>query len=398
MNKPETSNQTLQRRNFLKLGTAGMSAFLLGAQGCSNGSVVKNAMYTDIGEIGELLEPDENGMRLPPGFKSRILARSGQPVEGGSDSYIWHAAPDGGDCFEMDDGGWIYVSNSEMSLGRGGVGALRFDKNGDVIDSYPILEGTHVNCAGGKTPWQTWLSCEETNRGLVYECDPTGEKEAVERPLLGRFRHEAVAVDPVHEHLFLTEDEVDGRFYRFIPEGEISNLDAGTLQVAEISDVDGVDKLVWHDVRDPYASFTSTREQVRESTAFAGGEGIVWYEGVVYFATKHDNRVWAYDTVSHEITVLYDLATSPTPILSGVDNLAITAAGDVLVAEDGGDMQLVLLSLDGDVLPVMQLVGHDRSEVTGPAFNQHFSRMYFSSQRGEGTSMEEGMTFEISRV
>ncbi|HQU63807.1 MAG TPA: translocation protein TolB, partial [Nitrosomonas sp.] len=68
-----------------------------------------------------LLPPDRNGIRLPQGFKSRIVARSGQPLF----HYRWHAAPDGGATFTTPDGGWIYVSNSELDKQQGGVGALR---------------------------------------------------------------------------------------------------------------------------------------------------------------------------------------------------------------------------------------------------------------------------------
>ena len=82
-------------------------------------------------------------------------------------------------------------------------------------------------------------------------------------------------------------------------------------------------------------------------------------------------------------------------MLSGVDNLTASAEGELLVAEDGDDMQIVVLTAD-KVFPLLQVVGHDRSEITGPAFSPDGSRLYFSSQRGKTGKLEDGMTFEVT--
>lgn len=328
---------------------------------------------------------------VPQGARLRIVAQTGKPAIAGG-SYLWHAAPDGGACFTAPDGGWIYVSNSEMRNKRGGAGALRFDAAGNVVDSYPILRGTSINCAGGKTPWGTWLSCEENgDEGLVYECDPTGATAAVVRPGLGAFQHEAAAIDPATGIAYLTEDRPDGCFYRFVPRA-VGDLSSGRLEVAV---PDGT-RLTWAPVPDPSSVTAPSRRQVRAAAIFKGGEGIVYAGGKVYFTTKVDNRVWSYTLATGEIAVIYDASTSDTPILRGVDNIEVSPSGELLIAEDGGDMQIVALGRDYTPYALVTLHGHDNSEIAGPAFSPDGKRLYFSSQRGTGGRSETGLTYELT--
>ncbi|MEJ2180625.1 MAG: DUF839 domain-containing protein [Gammaproteobacteria bacterium] len=142
---------------------------------------------SNISSLGPLKAPDENGVRVPEGFSSRIVARTNEkPLK--DSNYVWHWAPDGGEVFATHGGGWIYVSNSETAGGAGGAGALVFGVNGDLRDAYSILEGTSRNCSGGKTPWGTWLSCEEDSDGHVWECDPLGLAKARRLDALGNRR------------------------------------------------------------------------------------------------------------------------------------------------------------------------------------------------------------------
>jgi secreted PhoX family phosphatase len=395
-----------QRREFIRLGVKGIAAFAGGSllSSCSvtyprqrvmaDERTVKDALFSALPSLGPLQAPDENGMMLPRGYKSRIVARTGfKPV---SDSdYVWHMAPDGGATFQSDDGGWIYVSNSEMPDKTGGVGALRFNSRGELVDAYSILSDTTDNCAGGKTPWQTWLSCEEHERGMVYECDPFGAIKAEARPALGVFKHEAVAVDVINQHLYLTEDEPNGCLYRFRPNNPLPDLGEGVLEVAIVSDVKGRLAVTWQQILDPTAAFSATRNQVAAAARFNGGEGIAYHNACIYFTTKGDNRVWIYNVRSQHLEILYDIMTSPNPVLRGVDNVTITPAGDVIVAEDGGDMQLVALTETGVVVPILQLVGQDSSELTGPAFDPYFKRLYVSSQSGYSDN-GPGFTYEIT--
>ena len=155
----------------------------------------------------------------------------------------------------------------------------------------------------------------------------------------------------------------------------------------------------WHTVTDPSASETETRLQVPESTIFNGGEGIWLHQGVIYFSTKGDNRIWAYEISAAMLTIIYDAATSSDPILTGVDNLTVSPGGDIVVAEDGGDMQIVAILPSDRLVPLVQVVGQDLSEITGPAFDPSLQRLYFSSQRGDAGQDILGMsgvTYEVS--
>lgn len=388
------------RREVLRAGFAGIGLFAVGPTilGCGSESGGTSGKVSNIANLGPLGDADANGVRLPAGFSSRIVARSRQkPIA--ELVYTWHSAPDGGATYATDDGGWIYVSNSELPL-QGGVGALRFDAAGNLVDAYPILAGTNINCAGGATPWGTWLSCEEFDQGQVWECDPYGLGTAVVRPALGRFQHEAVAVDTDHNHLFLTEDVPDGRFYRFRPDQLVDgrpDLTAGTLEVAQV--IGGATgSVVWHVLPNPTPTLseTATRNQIAESTVFKGGEGIWFREGMIYFTTKGDNRVWVYDTHGETIEILYDDDSFESPVLRGVDNVTATESGDILVAEDGDDMQVVAITPSGLIIPLLQVVGQTGSEITGPAFSPDGSRLYFSSQRGARNHPGDGMTFEVT--
>jgi secreted PhoX family phosphatase len=209
--------------------------------------------------------------------------------------------------------------------------------------------------------------------------------------------------------VYLTEDDATGRFYRFRP-AAYGDLSGGVLEAANVVG----SSVGWVGVG------SSSPERSKRTTAFNRGEGAWFSDGVVYFSTTGDDRVWAYDTVQSTIETIYDAAAlgADAP-LRDPDNLTVhPTSGDLFVGEDSDDLQLVLLA-DGDrqrvAAPFLQLVGHATgetgapgqdenvvtssswakiSEITGLAFSPDGTRLYVTSQRG--TDGLHGMTFEIT--
>lgn len=449
------SSISLNRRSVLRglylgLGAAALPTWFVQAQAQTAGGAELKLPVGPLAGIGAV-EPKtltagaiaglDDAITAPPGFSVRCVARAGvDPVAGRAAGFTWHVNPDGGAVFPADDGGWVYVSNCEATPG-GGVGALRFDQDGVVTDAYPILTGTRQNCAGGPTPWGTWLSCEEQPNGEVYECDPFGTAaDAVKKPALGAFSHEAAAIDPRNHVCYLTEDGSNQRFWRFVTtEGDRTLLDGGItrlaleqgqLQVLQIEGFAAGTTPAAADLREAKrASWVNITRipslpgqpqqlptQTTSGTQFNGGEGVWYYElpealratpalgtkptrDVVFFTTKGDNRVYAYDIENQLIELIFD--NENMQLAAGyddVDNLTVSPAGDVLVCEDGEGKRICVIVPNQPAKLLMQIT-RGGSEIAGAAFTSDGSRLYFSSQRGpsgaDGTGAS-GATYEMT--
>jgi uncharacterized protein len=196
---------------------------------------------------GNLIHYKE-GLLLSEGLDCRIIARTNQTVpyqvlfrdDSGLVDYHdtddsvphstlpFHQRPDMGATYwdkddETNPGGWVYVSNSEMKDGQGGVGRLKFDRYGNVLDYTMLLSGTSMNCGGGRTPWDTWVSCEEViDVGQLYQVDPSGLRPpelmsmASEGGIWESFAYDDR--DKETPRFFVTEDHHKGCLRRYTPE------------------------------------------------------------------------------------------------------------------------------------------------------------------------------------
>jgi uncharacterized protein len=412
------------RRSFLARTALASGALALGPAFWAR---IASAATAGTGPYGPLGPPDANGVRLPAGFTARVVARGNEVVAG--TRYRFPIQPDGQTTIATRDGGWILVTNAEAPVPDGGVSAMRFAPSGAVTDAYRVLSGTILNCAGGRTPWGTWLSCEEhdefdlellppggagagVGRGAVWECDPTQASQGTRRPALGLFKHEAVCVDPADQRLYLTEDDVDGCLYRFTPD-VYPFLDAGQLEVAVVAP-DGA--VTWQPVPNPtpVPGQPPTREQVPGATRFRRAEGIWFDSAMVYVATTADHRIHAYDTERRRIDVVYDRAATPDTPITDPDNITVSPAGDLYICENppdasAGSLEVGLLTPDLVISAFARFEGPKHvydapalgpSELAGAVFDPSGRRLYVTSQRARTSASGDipgpGEVYEIT--
>jgi secreted PhoX family phosphatase len=402
--------QSLDRRRFLRsaITAAGAAASLPALQSlnllAARGRVSAPRGKGGYGPLVPTADLRDGVTRiaLPEGFQYRSFSPAGAVMSDGNPVPLAH---DGMGVFNMPDGTFRLVRNHEDRNGPGAgttaVDANAYDALGgggtttlvvnpftrELERDFISLNGTIVNCAGGVTPWDTWITCEETNAGLSsgwlkphgYCFDvpaaANGSVPAVAIPSMGRFSHEAVAVDPATWIVYETEDNGgsggSSGFYRFIPNTPGVLADGGTLQMLAIDGRFQYDArnnqivgaplpVAWVDILDPNPPGTSSTAVFAQGRALGGArfrrlEGCWYGNGAVYFAdTSGGNAgvgtVWEFrpDGDTGTLTLIFE--SSGVAELDFPDNLTVSPQGSLLLCEDGGGVQYLRgVTLAGEI-------------------------------------------------
>ena len=389
----------INRRQFLF--SAGTLAFV-GLSRSAFGKVPLSDLGSNLPAYGPLIADNNKLLDLPAGFSYKVISQLGDKM---SDGFTVPDKADGMGCIALDDERVALVRNHELkptdlvkaesslqthktplaydvdSQGvalPGGTSHIVYNlKTGTKEQEYLSLVGTIRNCSGGITPWGTWLTCEETtatkadglgqDHGYIFEIPANAQGLVKPEPLtaMGRFNHEAAAVDPKTGIVYLTEDKGDSVFYRFIP-NEVGKLaKGGKLQAMVIKAKPQFDTrnwrtpdmplhkefaVEWVDLDDPKSPKDDLRIRGYQQGAalFARGEGIHWGDNELYFCCtnggkKQLGQVIKYVPSAFEGTdkeaqnpgsVSLFVESTDGSLFNFGDNLTVAPNGHLIVCED----------------------------------------------------------------
>ncbi len=476
---------TWTRRSFLRASLLGSSGLAVGGVDQALAAISRGAKRMARG-FGPLVRDPAGLLELPAGFTYRMFSPGASEKDRGGDarfaSTLDDGAPtpclhDGMEAFPGPDGGTILVRNHELSLHHepvvdparkrpydalagGGTTTLWVDREGRLVNSFASLSGTLRNCAGGRTPWGSWLSAEEavqmpgvrdarnadlTSRvkerhGYIFEVDSASDGLVDPVPLaaMGRFRHEAVAVDPVTGFAYLTEDRDDALVYRFRPDVVIRGAAPSSLRVGDYArggvlealrvrtrpqlDTDNRSRpgavrlgepldVEWVRIEDPdpdcdmergpmgvgeRTAPSSTRAQgfAAGCARFAQTEGIVYANDCVYLCCttggpRRLGQVFRIHLREQKLALL--VQPDDHAQLDGPDNLCVAPWGDLVVCEDNKFDRsnfVVGVTPAGTYFRIARNAHSLESELAGACFSADGATLFVNVQR-------PGMTFAI---
>ncbi len=395
-------------------------------------------------------------MDLPQDFSYTILSRWGDTMD---DGYRVPHRPDGMATFPGPDGLTVLIRNHEVNFNadlaegafgedltkqleldpslmydagtergrpcQGGTTTVVYDtRSQKVVRQYLSLAGTIRNCAGGPTPWNSWITCEETveragdgrlvDHGYAFEVPASadmGLASPVPLTAMGRFNHEAVAVDPASGIVYQTEDRHDGLIYRFIPTVPGQLAEGGQLQALVVRGHQSLDTrnweqqlvtpghqipVAWIDLNEVEAPEDDLRHRGFEAGAacFARGEGMWYGNGAVFFACTNGGKakkgqIWRYipspvegteGEVQQPGTLELFVEPNDGALVDNADNLTVAPWGDLIVCEDGGgDQFLVGVTPEGALYKFARNALGD-SELAGATFAPDGTTLFVNIQ------------------